>query len=95
MPYLDNISYQDHIINYAFISKDRKEVPIDIILKANDSKNDINKDFKVVNLEPGEELSKIIISNLLKISKDIKEEEEIKLSKEYQVLSKIHHCLEK
>ena len=91
MPYLDNISYQDDIINYAFISKDRKEGPIDIILKANDSKNDINKDFKVekiVNLEPGEELSKIIISNLLKISKDIKEEEEIKLSKEYQVLSK-------
>ena len=91
MPYLDNISYQNDIINYAFISKDRKEGPIDIILKANDSKNDINKDFKVekiVNLEPGEELSKIIISNLLKISKDIKEEEEIKLSKEYQVLSK-------
>ena len=91
MPYLDNISYQDDIINYAFISKDRKEGPIDIILQANDSKNDINKDFKVekiVNLEPGEELSKIIISNLLKISKDINEEEEIKLSKEYQVLSK-------
>ena len=91
MPYLDNISYQDDIINYAFISKDRKEGPIDIILKANDSKNDINKDFKVekiVNLEPGEELSKIIINNLLKIKKDIKEEEEIKLSKEYQVLSK-------
>ena len=98
MPYLDNISYQDDIINYAFISKDRKEGPIDIILKANDSKNDINKDFKVekiVNLEPGEELSKIIISNLLKISKDIKEEEEIKLSKEYQFLSKTHHYLEK
>ena len=91
MPFLDNISYQDDIINYAFISNEKKEGPIDINLKANDTKNDINKDFKVdniINLEPGEHLSKIIISNLLKISKDINEEEEIKLSKEYQVLSK-------
>ena len=65
--------------------------PIDINFKGNDTINDINKDFKVdkiINLEPGEQLSKIIISNLLKISKDIQEEEEIKLSKEYQVLSK-------
>jgi len=91
MPFLDNISYQDDIINFAFISNEKKEGPIDINLKANDTKNDINKDFKVdkiINLEPGEQLNKIIISNLLKISKDIKEEEEIKLSKEYQVLSK-------
>ncbi len=91
MPSLDNISYQDDIINYAFISNDKKDGPIDINFKGNDTKKDINQDFKVdkiVNLEPGDQLSKIIISNLLKISKDIKEEEEIKLSKEYQVLSK-------
>ena len=91
MPSLDNISYQDDIINYAFISNDKKEGPIDINFKANDTKNDINKDFKVdkiINLENGNQLSKIIISNLLKISKNINEEEEIKLSKEYQVLSK-------
>ncbi len=91
MPSLDNIAYQDDIINYAFISNEKKEGPIDINFKGNDTINDINKDFKVdkiINLEPGEQLSKIIISNLLKISKDIQEEEEIKLSKEYQVLSK-------
>ena len=91
MPFLDDISYQDDIINYAFISNDKKEGPININFKANDTKNDINKDFtvdKIINLEPGDQLSKIIISNLLKISKDINEEKEIKLSKEYQVLSK-------
>jgi len=69
----------------------KKEGSIDINFKSNDTKNNINKDFKVnkiINLEPGDQLSKIIISNLLKISKDINEEEEIKLSKEYQVLSK-------
>jgi len=91
MPSLDNISYQDDIINYAFISKDKNEGPIDITLKANDTKKEIEKNFKIdkiINLETGEELSKIIISNLLKNSKDMKEEEEIKLSKEYQVLSK-------
>ncbi len=38
MPYLDNISYQNDIINYDFISKVWKEGPIDIIIKANDSK---------------------------------------------------------
>ena len=88
MPFLDNISYQDDIINYAFISNEKKDGPIDINFKANDTKNNINKDFKVdkiINLEPGDQLSKIIISNLLKISKDINEEEEIKLSKEYKV----------
>ena len=90
MPSLENIFYQDDILNYAFISNDKKDGPINIKFEANDTKNNIKKDFKVekvINLEPGNELSKIIISNLLKISK-YKKEEEIKLSKEYQVLSK-------
>ena len=91
MPSLDEISYQDDIINYAFISTDKNEGPIDINLKANDTIKDVEKNFnvdKIISLEVGDQLSKIIISNLLKNKKDMKIEDEIKLSKEYQVLSK-------
>ncbi len=90
MPFFDNISYQDDIINYAFISKEKNNGPININLKANDTKKTIEKNFKVekiIKLENGNELSKIIINNILKKSNSINKEEKIKLSKEYQVFS--------
>ena len=89
----DDICYQDEILNYSFIQKGKKEnekIEIEFTSKLNNEAK--NKEFKfeesnIINIPDGEILSKIIIGNKLK-NKDLTKEEEIKLSKEYQILSK-------
>ena len=86
----DDICYQDEILNYSFIQKGKKEkenFEIEFTSKQTKKKTFKFKETNIINIPDGEILSKIIIGNKLK-NKDLTKEEEIKLSKEYQILSK-------
>ena len=96
---MDNYIYQDEIINYSFILDDKKKVSyIDSqnnIFKfkteffKNQKKFENNFEFKVImNLPEGDNLTKIIIDKYLKNNPNLDEKTEIKLAKEYEVLSK-------
>ena len=91
-PPLCNFFYQDDVINYSLLINGKNENnEFDIEIKSNDTKKDINENLKInkiIKLPDGEILSRIIIGNYLKLKKDLVEEEEIKIAKEYQVLSK-------
>ena len=91
-PPLCNFFYQDDVINYSLLINGKNENnEFDIEIKSNDTKKDINENLKInkiIKLPNGEILSRIIIGNYLKLKKDLVEEEEIKIAKEYQVLSK-------
>ena len=88
----DDICYQDEILNYSFIQKGKKnnKVEIEFTSTVNEKlvkENLVFDDEKIINIPNGEILSKIIIGNILK-NKNISKEEEIELSKKYQILSK-------
>ena len=91
-PPLCNFFYQDDVINYSLLINGKNENnEFDIEIKSNDTKKDIKENLKInkiIKLPDGEILSRIIIGNYLKLKKDLVEEEEIKIAKEYQVLSK-------
>ena len=85
--------YQDEILNYLFITSGENFDSLSFSLSAfynnknftNNIKVDINNIKKIGN---GNELSKIIIGNILNNQNIFDENSEIQLSKKYQVLSK-------
>ena len=97
----EDFVYQDEIINYSFIlDEDNKHNLIDLennIIKfkiefiKNQKSNKVEMEFKksnIIYLPDGDNLTKIIIDKYLKTNLDIDEQTEIKISKEYEVLSK-------
>ena len=95
----NNYAYQDEIINYSFILDDKQNKSyIDsqknkYKFKMEFIKNlenfEKNFEFKnLLNLPDGDNLSKIIIDKYFKNNLDLDEKKEIKLAKEYEVLSK-------
>jgi len=95
----NNYAYQDEIINYSFILDDKQNKSyIDsqknkYKFKMEFIKNleNFEKNFeftKLLNLPDGDNLSKVIIDKYFKNNLDLDEKKEIKLAKEYEVLSK-------
>ena len=97
----EDFVYQDEIINYSFIlDEDNKHNLIDLennIIKfkvefiKNQKSNEIEMDFKensIICLPVGDNMTKIIVDKYLKTNLNIDEQTEIKISKEYDVLSK-------
>ena len=85
-----NFIYPDEILNYCFIIKG-KEQENNIQINLENSKKKENYIFskdKIIKEEDGEILGQIIIGNILKNKEKMEEEIEVKLSKEYQILSK-------
>ena len=85
-----NFIYPDEILNYCFIIKG-KEQENNIQINLENSKKKENYIFskdKIIKEGDGEILGQIIIGNILKNQEKMEEEIEVKLSKEYQILSK-------
>ena len=87
-----NFIYPDEILNYYFIikGKDNNNENIQINFESlKKSENYVFTNDKIIKEENGEIIGQIIIGNILKNSdKNLDENLEIKLSKDYQVLSK-------
>ena len=86
-----NFIYPDEILNYYFILKGKNVENKNITINFENSKKKENYIFTKENIieeKDGEILGQIIIGNLLKNNDKLEEENEIKLSKEYQILSK-------
>ena len=85
-----NFIYPDEILNYYFITKGKNNENIQINFESS-KKNDnfIFSNDKIIKEEDGEIVSQIIIGNILKnADENFDENTEIKLSKNYQILSK-------
>jgi uncharacterized protein YegL len=96
-----DFAYQDEIINYSFIlDENNKHNLIDLknnIIKfkieyiKKKEKNEIIVDFNknnIICLPDGDNMTKIIVDKYLKTNLNMDEKSEIKISKEYEVLSK-------
>lgn len=89
------VIFEDDVINYGFICPGEPiNESIDMTLCMTDYKDIEKKEIKekisiasVEQIEEGDLLSRIIIGNILR-KEELPEEEDIKLSKEYQILSK-------
>ena len=84
-----NFIYPDEILNYYFILKGKEHDKIQINLE-NSKKNEsiiFTKD-KIIKETDGEIIGQIIVGNKLKNEENMEENTIIKLSKEYQILSK-------
>ena len=84
-----NFIYPDEILNYYFILKGKEHDKIQINLE-NSKKNEsviFTKD-KIIKEPDGEIIGQIIVGNKLKNEENMEEDTIIKLSKEYQILSK-------
>ena len=99
----NQFTYQDEVINYAFIldKKNRIDIdgishPITIEILGNNQENIIRKEVSfeknknIIKLDDGDELTKMIIGRALKYNKDLTENEtnEVKIAVKYQILSK-------
>ena len=84
-----NFIYPDEIINYYFILKGKDHDKIQINFE-NSKKNEniIFTKEKMIKEPDGEIIGQIIVGNKLKNEENMEEEKIIKLSKEYQILSK-------
>ena len=86
-----NFVYPDEILNYYFILKGKENENIQINFESS-KKNESYKfsNEKIIKEENGEIVGQIIIGNILKNQSvdNLDENEEVKLSKNYQVLSK-------
>ena len=85
-----NFIYPDEILNYYFITKGKNNENIQINFESS-KKNDnfIFSNDKIIKEEDGEIIGQIIIGNILKnADENFDENTEIKLSKNYQILSK-------
>ena len=92
---INNFAYQNEVMNYSFILPGNKEIKdLKIRLTGKDPINQIeirNTLEKMIKLENGDEMNKMIVGIALKnnenlISKD--EKKEINIAKKYQILSK-------
>ena len=87
----NNFIYPDEILNYYFILKGKNNNNENIKINFESFKNIENFDFtneKIIKENDGEIISQIIIGNILKNSDNLDDNLEIKLSRNYQVLSK-------
>ena len=84
-----NFIYPDEILNYYFILKGKDHDKIQINFE-NPKKNEnfLFTNDKIIKEDDGEIVGQIIIGNKLKNEEKMEEEMIIKLSKEYQILSK-------
>jgi hypothetical protein len=84
-----NFIYPDEILNYYFILKGKEHDKIQINFE-NPKKNEnfVFTNDKIIKEEDGEIIGQIIVGNKLKNEENMEEETIIKLSKEYQILSK-------
>ena len=90
---INDIVYDDEIIMFSFISEGNKNEDIEINFKIKDNESEMEENLffnkeKIHKLNDGDSLGKIIMGTILKYNNNINEEEEKKLAKEYQVLSK-------
>ena len=88
-----NVYYQDEVLNYYFIVKnkitDKIKVNLEYIDKIEQVKKEIIFDDKnIIKENDGDIISKIIIGNILNNNNSIEINKEIELAKKYQVLSK-------
>ena len=89
-----NFTYQNEIINYSFILPLKTELKnLKIKFTAKDPINIIESEINIDNmiqLDNGEEMSKMIIGKALKFNPELINDEnnEIKFAKKYQILSK-------
>ena len=84
-----NFIYPDEIINYYFILKGKDHDKIQINFEnPKKAENFIFTKEKIIKEEDGEIVGQIIVGNKLKNEEKLEEEIIIKLSKEYQILSK-------
>ena len=84
-----NFIYPDEILNYYFILKGKNKENIEIYFESS-KKNEkiIISEDKIIKEKDGEIISQIIIGNILKNPNEkLDEDLEIKLSKNYQILS--------
>ena len=100
---VNNFTYQDEVISYAFILNDKNKInfenikePIQVEMWAKDPLNDIKESIKlslddnITKLEDGDNLLKTIVGEGVKFNKQIINsiEKEIEFAKKYQILSK-------
>ena len=90
---INDIVYDDEIIMFSFISEGNNNEDIEINFKIKDNESEMEENLyfnkeKIYKLNDGDSLGKIIMGTILKYNNNINEEEEKKLAKEYQVLSK-------
>ena len=90
----NNFTYQNEIMNYSFILPGKKELSdMKMKITGKDPINLIEVDVAFdnsINLNEGEEMSKVIIGKALKNNEELtkNEENEIKFARKYQILSK-------
>ena len=91
---INNFAYQNEIMNYSFILSGNKELTdLKIKLTGKDPINTIKEENcfeKIIKLENGEEMSKMIVGKALKNNEELikDEKKEINFAKKYQILSK-------
>ena len=84
-----NFIYPDEILNYYFILKGKEHDNLQINFENNKkTENFLFSKDKIIHEKDGEIIGQIIIGNKLKNEESMEEEIIIKLSKEYQILSK-------
>ena len=90
----NNFAYQNELMNYSFILPGNKELTdLKIKLTGKDPINQIEEKNcfeKIIKLENGEEMSKMIVGKALKYNEELIQDEkkEISFAKKYQILSK-------
>ena len=91
---INNFAYQNEVMNYSFILAGNKELTdLKIKLTGKDPINAIKEENcfeKIIKLENGEEMSKMIVGKALKNNEELikDEKKEINFAKKYQILSK-------
>jgi len=91
---INNFTYQNEVMNYSFIlpgKKELKDLKIKIVGKDPINLIESNVTFdNLIELENGEEMSKMIVGKALNNNEEFKKDEnkEITFAKKYQILSK-------
>ena len=91
---INNFTYQNEIMNYSFILPGNKELSnLKIAMTGKDPINEIKNSTsfdKIIKLEDGEEMCKMIVGKALKNNEELikDEKKEIQFAKKYQILSK-------
>ena len=83
----------NEIVNLYYIiekNKIKDKILLDIKFLDNENGKNVVKSYEIVpeKIKNGEDLSKLIINNYLLYNKDLSEDEKVKLSLKYQILTK-------